>query len=345
MKLRITGKMKAALAYGPRDIRIEEIPIPRISSGEVLIRVKVCGVCAADFQKYIGARGTNIYQRGPIILGHEPSGVVAAVGENVERVKEGDRVAVDLLMRCGKCYLCLEGKGNLCIHPAPCPGAFCEYTKAPETNVFRIPKSLSFEEASFAEPLACCINGIEKLNLLPGQDVVILGAGPIGLMHLQLANLSGARVIVSDPIQERLDMAMKLGADEIINPLKEDPVEKVRKLTDGKGAHGVIIAVGNILAIEQGIRMARKGGTVVLFGAVWPPSKIQIDPNLIHYNEISIKGSESRTLDQFYRALKLIVEGKVRVRPLISKVLPLEDIEEGFKMIEKRSGFKILVRP
>jgi L-iditol 2-dehydrogenase len=333
--------LKAAHVYAPKDIRIEESPLPELGSNEVLVRVKVCGICHVDFELYEGIREI---QRVPVKIGHEAVGVVADVGKDVDTVKPGDRVAVDLLIRCGKCYFCLRGKGNLCINKGSFPGAFSEYTKAPVENIFRIPAQTTFEEASLTEPLSCCLNGVEKLRTRKGEDVVVIGAGPMGLMSLQLARLSGARVIVSDLLDERLKLAKDLGANELVNPSKEDPVERVKELTEGRGAQGVMVAIGNLKAVEQGIGMTGKCGTVVLFGAIWPPSKLSIDPNIIHYNELMMTGAESRTLDQFSRALSMIANGLVDVKPLISHTLPLDRIKEGLEIASSKRGIKVLIK-
>jgi len=338
----VQATMKAAHIYAPKDVRIEEASVPEIGSNEVLVQVKICGVCHVDFELYGGIRSI---QKAPANIGHEAVGVVEVVGKDVEVIKRGDRVAVDLLMRCGKCYFCRRGRGNLCMNRrGPFPGAFSEYTKAPEENIFKIPPEISFEEASFTEPLACCINGVEKMNVRKGDDVVIIGAGPMGLLSLQLAKLGGARVIVSDLLEERLKLAKKFGADELANPSKEDPVEKIKQLTEGQGAQGVMVAIGNLKAMEQGMRMAGKCGTVVLFGALWPPASLSIDPNVIHYNELVITGAESRTLDQFYRALKMIANDIVQVEPLISHVLPLGRIKEGLEIASNKEGLKVLIK-
>lgn len=335
------AKMRAARIYGLKDVRIEEVPMPEIDSNDVLVQVKSCGVCHVDFEYYGGIRPI---QKPPVNIGHEVSGVVAAVGNKVKSVVEGDRVVVDLLMRCGKCYYCRKGKGNLCIDKGPFPGAFSDYTKAPEQNVFKIPSHVSFEEASLTEPLGCCLNGLENMKIMKGDDIVIIGAGPMGLLSLQLAKLSGARVIVSDLLEERLRLAKEFGADELVNPSKEDPVERVKQLTEGRGAQGVMVAIGNLSAMEQGIKMAGKLGTVVLFGAIWPSSNLTIDPNIIHYNELAIVGAEARTLDQFYRSLKMIADGLVKVKPLITHVFPLSKIKEGLETASKKEGLKVLIK-
>jgi L-iditol 2-dehydrogenase len=332
--------MRAARIYGFKDVRIEEIPVPEIEPNEVLVQVKTCGVCHVDFEYYGGIRPI---QKAPVNIGHEVAGVATAIGQKVKSVAEGDRVVVDLLMRCGKCYYCRKGKGNLCTDKGPFPGAFSDYTKAPEQNVFKIPSHVSFEEASLTEPLGCCINGLENAKIMKGDDVVVIGAGPMGLMSIQLAKLSGARVIASDLLDERLKLAMEFGADELVNPSKEDPVEKVKQLTEGRGVQCAMVAIGNLKAMEQGIKMAGRLGTVVLFGAIWPSASLTIDPNIIHYNEIAIVGAEARTLDQFYRALKMIADGIVKVKPLVTHEFPLSRINEALEAASSKAGLKIMI--
>lgn len=331
--------MKAAVIYGPKDIRIEEATLPTIKDDEVLVKVKVCGVCPFDMRAYTGIKKLS----KPTILGHEVSGIIEEIGRGVSEFKKGDRVVLDLAIRCGKCRYCRAGKGNLCENLGPLPGAFAEYTKAPVSNVFRISEDLSFEEASFTEPLASSLNGIERGQIRLGDNVVIIGAGQIGLMLIQLAKLSGAQVIVSDMLENRRKKASELGADVVIDPSKEDVAQKVRSITNNFGADAVIIAVGNTKAIEEGIKMTGKAGRVVLFGAVWPQTTIQTDPNHIHYDEIVITGAEMRTLDQFARSLDLLAKKKVHVKQLITHRYPLEKIKEAFETALSGEGIKNLI--
>ncbi|MEM2896220.1 MAG: alcohol dehydrogenase catalytic domain-containing protein [Candidatus Bathyarchaeia archaeon] len=344
--------MRAAVIHAPRDIKVEEVPVPKIKPNEALIRVKVCAICPSDLRLFLGTRRTlSIEAKAkaertdyPKIVGHEVSGIVEEVGEEVTNFSEGDRVVADMLARCGKCYYCVRGMGNLCLNPGPLAGAFAEFTKASEQNLFKVPSDVSFEEAALTEPLACCINGVERLSIKKGDKAAVIGAGPIGLMHLQLLKLSGASVLVSDPLENRLKIAKELGADESVNPVREDLTEKVKNFTRGLGVNGAIVAVGNSLAIEQGLSIMAKGGVLVIFAGVWPSVKLNIDPNIIHYNEIALTGAESRTLDQFYRALMLISERLVNLRPLISHILALDKISEGFEIASSLSGLKVLIK-
>ena len=335
--------MKAAVLYGVKDIRIEEWADPKIADDEVLIRIVACGICPSDLRIYIGLREPRKF---PIVLGHEWVGYVVNVGDKVRSFKEGDRVVADWRVVCGRCYYCRRGIFNYCLNLQVnrVQGGFCEYGKAPESNLRIIPSKVAYEEAIFTEPLACCINGITRSNINPGDDVVIIGAGPIGLMHLQLAKHLGARVIVSDPIKDRLKVAKNLGADEVVCPAEEDPVDRVKSLTDGRGATAVIVAVGGGAPVKQAIDMAATCGVVNIFAGTYPSTEIPLDPNLIHYKQLTLTGSRDFTPHHFTTALKLMELGIVKVKPLISHILPLEKIDEGFRIVEKSEGLKVVIK-
>jgi len=268
-------RMRAAMIYGPYDLRIEEADRPTIGDDKVLIRVDACGICPSDVRGYTGTRkGSHGY---PYIPGHEWVGHVVEVGRDVSGIKEGDRVVPDWRVVCGRCYYCRRGTFNYCsdLRRDAIRGGFCEYGYAIRPNLRHIPVNVSYEEACFTEPLACCINGIKRCNIQVGDDVVVVGSGPIGLMHLQLAKHLGARVISCDVIEERLGKAKGLGADESVNSLKDDPIERVKGLTEGRGANAVIVAVGGQKPIEQGLEMAGICGTVNLFAGTYPPVTLQ----------------------------------------------------------------------
>lgn len=335
--------MKAAVLKDYGKIELDEVETPEIKPNEVLIKVKACGLCPSDIRVF---DGLHKWRTPPAILGHEFAGIIVEVGEEVEGFKKGDRVVAELDTRDCTCRFCIKGKENLCINRKRIgEGALAEYTKALAIRTQKFSNNTDFEEAAFTEPLACCILGNLKSRMNKGDDVAIIGAGQIGLMHLQLAKLSGAKVFISDFKQERLDLALKLGADEVINASKVDPVEKIKELTGGKGVEAVIVAVGHPLAIEQGIKMLDKCGTVVLFGGVWPSQEIKIDPNLIHYNEINITGSYDRTRDSFAKAIKLIDLKLVKTKPLISHRLPLEETQKGFELVKSGEAIKVMIFP
>jgi L-iditol 2-dehydrogenase len=347
--------MKAARLYGVRDLRVEEVADPEPGPGEALIRIHTCGVCPSDLRSYLGARSGSGALSLPRTPGHEWAGVVVALGEPVDdasaggqapSIKVGDRVVADWRYVCGRCYQCRRGVFNYCENlRRGVRGGFAEYGIAPLSQLRAIPDHVSFEEASFCEPLACIINAHSYTQISLGDDVVVVGAGPIGLMHLQLARNRGARVIVSDPIAARLEKARELGAHDVIDASAGDPVARVNELTEGRGANAVIIAVGAAEPIRQGLAMATINGWVNIFAGTYPPVELPIDPNLIHYRQLRVTGSHDFTPHHFTTALRLIQFGIVRVAPLISHRFELDNVREAFETTAGRHGLKSMVLP
>ena len=337
-------KMKAARLYGVGDLRVEEVERPAIAAGdEVLIRIHACGICPSDLRAYTGLRPPG--RPTPYTPGHEWAGEVVAVGEAVEGFAVGDRVVPSWRVVCGRCIYCLRGMHNFCQNLARdrVRGGFAGYGVAAAESLLKIPAGVSYQEASFCEPLACCINGSLDSDIQFGDDVVVIGGGPIGLLHLQLARHSGARVTVSDLLPERLQEAVELGADSTIDAGREDPVRRVQELTDGRGADVVIVAVGAPRALEQALQMAGLGGTVNFFAGTYPPATLALDPNLIHYKQIRLTGSHDYTPYHFRTALRFVEMGTVRVAPLISHALPLAQVKEGFDVVAGREGLKVMI--
>ncbi len=343
--------MKAAVLYGKEDMRIEEVDTPKISEYEVLIKVKACGVCGTDARVY--HQGIEKRWKSPIIMGHEIAGQVVKVGEKVNNFNVGDRVTVAPICGCGTCDFCLMGKENLCreaiVIGANYDGGFAEYMRIPEPYVrlgglVKIPDELSYEDATLAEPVSCCLHGILKANIQPGDTVVVIGDGPIGLIHMRLASSLGAsKVIVTGHHDERLELARKLGADLTLNSKREDAVKTVLDATNNKGAERVIVAVGSIRAVEQGIKMLKDGGSIVVFGQYAEPgSLIQLDPDLFNFSEITVTGSVDATLEEFYRSVLLL--RKLNLRPLITHRFPLESIIEAIKNVWSRKGSKVIIK-
>ena len=333
--------MKAARLYGVRDLRVEEVPDPEPGPGEILIRIKECGVCPSDLRAYQGTRSSpGSLPRTP---GHEWAGVVVGLGEGVAELKPGNRVVPDWRVVCGKCYNCRRGVFNYCTDLGRIRGGFAELGVAPATNVRRIPDHVSFEEAAFCEPLACCINGSQACRIGIGDDVAIVGCGPIGLQHLQLARIQGARVIAVDLDERRLQMAKQLGAHDLVWPGEGDAVERVRALTEGRGADAVVVAVGDVRAIRQGIAMAGLNGRVQIFAGTYPPQEMPLDPNVVHYGQLVVTGSHDFTPHHFTTALKLISHGIVDVRSLISHRFPLAQTQEALETTASRRGLKAMV--
>jgi len=348
----MSRKMKAAFYQGPDNIGLKECDAPEAGPGELVIKVEACGICPSDVrmlkrlkrptEELVGL--AEMLKKIPGMGGHECAGKVVEIGEGVKGFEVGDDVVPDLSIRCGTCRFCRMGRANLCEKRIfSWYGGFAEYTKALARNTYKTPENATPEEVCFAEPLACVLNGNLRSKIKRGDDVAIVGAGPIGLMHLQLAKASGARVVVTDFIGERLGHAKELGADDIINPSREDATEKMKNLTEGKGADVVIVAVGNKKAIEQGIQMVAKEGLVNLFAGTYPVTSIEVDPNVIHYGEVTLTGSYDSDPWLFERAIKLIGLGIVKTKPLISHRLPLDEIAKGFKIVDSQSGLKVII--
>ncbi len=341
--------MKAAVYYAPDDIRYEELARPRIGPGEISVRVRSCGLCGTDIGKIVGRTVIP-----PIVLGHEVAGEVAEVGEGIKHFHPGDRVFVAHHVPCFTCHYCRHGNHSLCQQFRSTnidPGGFAEYIRVPAPNVekttFLLPENLSFEEASLIEPTACCLRVIKRCPTQPGDTVVVIGVGPMGLLHLQLALLLGAgQVIALDLIEQRLETAKKLGAKYSLNPEKENPLEVVKQLTEGRGADAAIVAVGNVSAIAQAINLVRGGGTVILFAECPPRSSLSLDPNIIYHSEVNLSGSYSSTPDEQRTALELIKTGKLKVKELITHRFPLEMLGEAVTLARNpRESLKIIITP
>lgn len=350
-------QMKAAFVHGEGDIRMGTADVPEMKPDQVLIKIKACGVCPSDTRAYTGQEMpppswvdlNNIPPefRFPRLPGHEWAGVIVEVGSEVKGWKVGDRVAPNGKRPCGVCFNCQHGLFNYCTKMKRLArGGFAEYGVATYNQLHEVPEHVSFEEASFAEPLSCCINGIHQANIHFGDDVVVIGAGQIGLMHMQLAKAAGARVIAIDKIPARLEMAKQLAASVAIDTSKEDAVEIVKSLTEGRGADSVILAVGAVPVGELGIKLVRIGGTVVFFASTFPQSAavLPLDMNDLHRRQIKLTGGRDYVPDDFRIAIKYISDGTVKVKPLISHYLPLEETKRGFDITVNREGLKAMVQ-
>ncbi len=340
--------MKAAVYHCPEKVRLEEVSLPRIKEGEVLVRVKTALTCGTDRKLYL--RGHPLFPP-PFILGHEFAGDIVKVGKKVKKFKKGMRVVAANSAPCHHCFYCKLGKEELCENFfIRLSGAFAEYIAIPEPivkdNLFEIPKSVSYQEAAFLEPLACVVHGIEESQIKLGDTVVINGAGPIGLLFLQLAKLQGARVIITDLSKERLSLANKLGADKTISVARvKDEVKTIRELTEGRGAAIAIEAVGSPEVWERTIAMARKGGKAILFGGCPSRTSIKIDTELFHYGELTIKGVFHHTPDYVKKAFGLICHKSTNTDSLVTERYPLSKINKVLEKIVGHQGLKFAIIP
>jgi len=340
--------MKAGVYYGPDDVRIEDLPKPSAGTGEVLIRVRACGLCGTDIAKY-----RHCLVEPPVVLGHEVAGDIEEVGAGVSGFKKGDRVVLLHHIPCFVCDYCRHGHHTMCEAFRPSniePGGFAEFLRVASASVAKsmqiIPDDLSYEAASMAESTACCLRGILRCNIRPGDSVAVIGAGPAGLILAQLARTVGAaKIVVTDLVQRRLDAALELGADEAVNVSSEDPAQRVKDLTYG-GPDVVIVAVGSPKAQEQALLMAKKGSVVNFFAECPPGSVVQLDPNLIYHSEISLVGSYSSTPPDLRAALRLIHSGRINTAGLITHCLPLEELQKAFHLaVDAQESLKIVINP
>lgn len=313
--------MKAAVFYGAGDLRIEERERPTVGEGEVLLEVLACGICGTDRHIYHG----QFDARPPVVPGHEYTGRIVELGEGVEDLDVGDRVAVDPNIHCGICRFCRRGDihfcENLCALGVDVDGGFAELALVPRKQCHLLPLSVSSLEGALTEPLACCVHGIDLAEVGMGDRVAVIGGGLIGQMLAQLARLHGAgHLALSDPIAARREMALSLGADAVIDPTASDPLGEI---PFGKGADVVIEAVGSAKTAAQAIDWAAPGGTIVWFGVAPPGDTVGVEPNLLFRKELTIKGSLINP-HTHGRALSLLASGQVNVKPLITRTIGLD---------------------
>lgn len=334
--------MSAAVFRRPGSVVIEDRDVPSPGPGEVLVRVEACGVCGTDFHIFKGEAPA----RPPVVLGHEYCGEVVALGEGVAGLQPGDRVAVDPNIACGRCYHCRLGKVHLCESMealgVTMDGGFTEYSVVPATQCHVLPAGMPAVQGAFVEPVACCVHGIDLAGIRPGNTVVVLGGGTIGLILLQLAQRSGATtLIVSEPVQKKRELALELGATLAVDPLSADLEEQVRAVAPA-GADIVIEAVGRPETVEAAVRIAARGGCILLFGVVPEDAKVPVSPFAIYKKELRIQGSYVNPFT-FSRAISLLASGAVKVEPLVEQVVPVGDLPSVLASGPSAGGAKTLV--
>lgn len=340
--------MKAAFVLSPGEVVVEEAEVPALSDGDVLVRVLACGVCASDVKFFRGLktyRETPVGRVSPGFTGHEWVGEVVAVGSNVCEVKEGDKVVPFIISSCHRCKFCLRGRQNLCPEKRYIHGGFAEFVKVPESNLLRLPMHIRDEDACLIEPLACCINCVAALNPRHGDLALIIGDGPMALLNLQTLKTMGVRVVVLGHHDDRLEMARRLGADLTINTLRMDAEEAVKKATDGYGADIVVLAINNLDSMVSSLRLVSRGGKISVFAGAHPGYEIGINPNEIHYNEITLTGSADALREHYLKAIELIVSGAVRPSAIITHTYPLSEMRDALEAAQRRAGVKVVVKP
>jgi L-iditol 2-dehydrogenase len=350
----IPATMQAAVYRGVNDVRLETVPVPQIGPGELLLRVHSCGVCGTDLKKI--ATGSH---SAPRIFGHETSGVVAAVGAGVREFQPGDRVVVFHHIPCRECYYCHHNTFAQCSTYKkvgctagfePSGGGFAEYVRVMDWIVqkgtVRIPDGVSFEQACFVEPVNTCMKGIEALRLVPGETVLAIGQGPIGIILSVLARKAGATVITSDLYPERLRIGVRLGLELTVDASQTNVVNRVRELTEGRGADAVILAVGGNSLIRTAMDAARPGGRVLLFAQTQHGEAV-IDPAAICVDEKALVGSYSASVALQEESVRFVMGREMDLEQLVSHRFPLTESAQALALAAhpQPSSLKILIQP
>ncbi len=332
--------MRAGVYRGKGIVRVEEVPVPDVGAGEVLIKIAACGVCGTDIKKIFHA-----YVEPPQILGHEIAGTVVAVGRGVTKWKLGDRVMSFHHIPCGACFFCRERSFSQCKQYkttgltagfTPNGGGFAEYAKAmpwvAERGIVALPDRVTFEEATFIEPVNTIVKAVEKARVSPGENVLVIGCGPVGLLLLMVSNLYGPALYTSDPMAERRAKSLQLGAKESFDPGSGKLVEEIRARTEARGADAVLVAVAHPAVVAEALAAARPGGRVLLFAANDPVTKIEFPASAVGVDEKEILGSYSAAVDIQERAAQLVLGRKLPVMELVTHRFPLDRIQEALEL-------------
>jgi L-iditol 2-dehydrogenase len=342
--------MRSLRWYAPEEIQLDTIPLPQLGPGEVLVKIGAATTCGTDFKTF--RRGhPRLIREIPAPLGHEMAGTVAAVGPGVEGFSPGDRVVVGNSAPCGRCFFCRQGSLTLCEDLQFLNGAYADFILVPariaRVNLHPIPDSLPFSTAALSEPLACVLNAFEKVNPQAGESVLLIGAGPMGVLFVQLAKIYGTPLtaIARDP--EKLNNLKRLGAREVISLTREErPLEKARRvLNEGRGADIVIEAVGLPETWELAVELVRPGGRVCFYGGCSKGTSVQLDTYRLHYEELNLFGVFHHTPAYFKKAVTLLSEGKIKPEGLVVGEIALKDYEQLFKKGMKSNPLKYAVIP
>ena len=339
--------MRVAVWYNNRDVRLEETPVPQIGPGELLVRIEASGICGSDVMEWYRL------DRAPLILGHEISGQVAEVGEGVSQYRKGDRVTVAHHVPCNTCHYCLSGHHTVCDTLRQTnfdPGGFAEYVRLPAINVergvFRLPDEVSYEMATFVEPIACVLRGQRQANFKPGQSVLVIGSGIAGLLHVLIARTMGAGVIMAtDVIPYRLEAARQLGADYTI-PAEEYSPERFREC-NGRLADLVIVCTGAKPAFEQALESVDRGGTVLFFAPTAAGVTIPVSINELFWrNDVTLTTSYAGSPADYQAALDMIATRNLPLTRMISHRLNLAETGLGFQLVsEATNSIKVIIEP
>lgn len=344
--------MKGVVLEAPNRFFCQEVGRPVIGAGELLIRMECAAICGTDIRILEGKKTKDV--RYPSIIGHEISGTVCEVSEGVAEFSVGDRVSVANVLPCGSCPSCLAGRENACQKRLAIgyqyDGGFAEYVRIPgifleKGNIFPLPDDISFTAGALIEPLACCMRGQKNANVKFLDTVLIVGAGPIGLMHMQLAKAAGAKhVIVSEPNTYRREIAEALGADTVVDPSSENLEQIIRDLTGG-GVDVLILAIGIPALVNSSLKLVRKGGSMCLFAGFAGAGFCTIDANMIHYNEILLSGSTAYTRRDYKDAAELVHNHRIDLDRIATHYFSLDEFQKAYETCKAGIGLKVIIKP
>lgn len=339
--------MRVAMYYRNKDVRIEEMEVPSIGPDELLVKVWASGICGSDVLEWYRLA------KAPLVLGHEIAGEIVQVGESVQGWKQGDRVFVSHHVPCNMCRYCVSGHHSVCDTLAKTnfdPGGFAEYLRVPAINVrngvFALPDSMTYDEAVFIEPLACVYRGQHHAGWLPGRRVLVLGSGIAGIMHIQLARLSGAsRIVAFDVNPYRIEAARRFGADVAL-AASDDTLERFKEANDGRLAELVIVCTGAVSAIQTAFQAVERGGTILFFAPSDPGAQVEMPFNDLWRKEITMTSSYAGSPRDILTAIELIASGRINVRDMITHHLPLDRTQDGFSLVvEAADSMKVVIEP
>lgn len=348
-------KMKAVILHGPdnypNNYEVMDIEKPSCGEREILIKMRAAALCGTDKRIFTGGKTKGI--RPDSVVGHEICGEIAELGSKVEGYSVGDRVAIANVIPCGHCPACLSGRENACTNRKAIGyefnGGFEEYVLIPHIciesgNVVKLPDSVSFEAGALIEPLACCIRGLRNVGTTFGDTVLIIGAGPIGLMHLELARASGAsKIIVSELDVEKRELAKELGADRVVDGANEDLAAIIKEETEGFGVDRIVMAIGVTGLVNDTLKLAKKGGTVCLFAGFPNGKTADIDPSIIHYNELTVNGSTAYKREDYLQAAEMVKAGRIDLDAIVSARFPIADFREALELHMSGKALKVLI--
>ncbi len=349
--------MKAVVLHGPdnypNNFEVTEIEKPVCGDNDILLEMKAAALCGTDKRIFTGAKTKGV--RRDSVIGHEICGLIAQVGKNVVGYSVGEKVAIANVIPCGHCQACLTGRENACMNRKAIGyefnGGFEEYLLIPDVciksgNVIKLPEDVSFKSGALIEPLACCIRGLRNTGTGFNDTVLIIGAGPIGLMHIQLSRITGAKkVIVSELDAGKRKIAAELGADRVIDTNKEDLEKVVMAETDGQGVDRIVMAIGVNALVNDTLKLAKKGGTVCLFAGFPTGKTSDIDPSIIHYNELNVTGSTAYKRVDYMQAADMVITKKINLDAIVSDTFKLDNFDEALALHMAGTALKIMIEP